>query len=85
MTQFMTNDPSLTQEEVDELLAEYEETSHKAVQGIGAHLEEALRSGEYKYKIEWCAKKEPSCTHEVAKYLGFTESYDYCKKCGDKL
>ena len=25
------------------------------------------------------------CLHEKTKYVGLTESYDYCSKCGVKL
>lgn len=28
---------------------------------------------------------EMECEHEKVRYTGFTEVYDYCKKCGDKL
>lgn len=24
------------------------------------------------------------CVHEIARYVGFTESFEYCTKCGER-
>ena len=28
--------------------------------------------------------KDTSCYHDFVKYVGFTEVYEYCSKCGEK-
>lgn len=71
----MNHDPSdiLTQEEIDLLFEEIQKALEKN-SGIKKMIEE---SG-----LEQSDKT--GCWHEWKKYKGFTDTYDYCDRCGEK-